>query len=138
MDIEALKVLLADYIPEHLPYTNGRSKNDGSLGGIVHVYDVPLVPILRCLKAVPELHQESLPQPLSAFTQMMTQFPRLRASGYLVLPSRPDTRLTLDTLIIPERVLEAVLRYQQQHTIFTHSAFPVWREAEHCWSLYWD
>ncbi len=82
--------------------------NENYALGLIRIHDVD-VDMLQTLVderfANPDTAQNEAP-PISQFLELMTDHPELRAGGYLLPPTRPDYRVSLDSLYLPD--LEAV------------------------------
>jgi len=78
-------------------------------GGIIRYGDLDLAGLTALLDEGfihPQAQQNDAP-PTTAFFQLMTAWPELRASGYAVSPHRPDYRTMIDGLSVDFTVLPA-------------------------------
>ncbi|MEZ4229479.1 MAG: HEAT repeat domain-containing protein [Polyangiaceae bacterium] len=83
-------------------------------GGLMRFQDIDAKQLASLLDegfAHPEMAQNEAP-PISLFLEWMQRHPELKAGGYLIPPSRPDYRLSLDTLTLDD--LEGVPRERRE------------------------
>jgi HEAT repeat protein len=83
-------------------------ENENYSLGLIRVQDIDVDALQTLVDerfANPETSQNEAP-PISQFLELMTEHPELRAGGYLIPPTRPDYRVSLDSLYLPD--LEAV------------------------------
>jgi hypothetical protein len=91
----------------------GVSDENYSLG-LIRIQDVDADALQTLVDerfANPDTSQNEAP-PISQFLEAMTDHPELRASGYLIPPTRPDYRVSLDCLYLPS--LEGIDEERQE------------------------